>query len=75
MRILWEWYISEFIICHLKSNCIYCKGKWETDLRDKNIKAGMLVVPTELIYIFFSTERFAIALNVIQEIVVLSGPS
>ena len=46
----------------------------EADLGDKNIKASMLVVPTELIYIVFSTKGFAIALNVVEEIFILSSP-
>lgn len=47
---------------------------WEGDLGDKNVKASMLVVPTKLIDIVVGTKRFAIALNVVEEIIALRGP-
>ena len=48
--------------------------RWkQPDLGDKNIEAGMLVVPPELVAAVFCTEGLAVVLNVLEECVVLGG--
>lgn len=43
------------------------KGMWrETDLGDENVETGVLVVPTEFVYIVFCTEGLAICCDVVQ---------
>jgi hypothetical protein len=66
-----DYLVYKFALCDCSNSVDEVNNRIECDLGDKNVKASMFVVPTELIYVILCTKCFTIALNVVKEIVTL----